>query len=119
MVGGPHPLVLFCGDPLGWSRGGAVDSAYETEAAAAAGAGFEIALLDFEALVDLRDAARATRGVRLFTDPAAYRHCHYLPEWYSLLEGHTPRSVWLPLDPSERAPGRLPLERVMEAVRGF
>ncbi|HEX5548414.1 MAG TPA: ATP-grasp domain-containing protein [Ktedonobacterales bacterium] len=39
--------------------------------------------------------ALAARGVLLINDPAAYRHCHYLPEWYPLFEGETPRSVWL------------------------
>src|SRR5579885_1575277 len=40
-------------------------------------------------------AALEKRGVALINSPAAYRHCHYLPESYPLLEGHTPRSVWL------------------------
>lgn len=39
--------------------------------------------------------ALATKGVRLINDPTAYRHCHYLPEWYPQLDGYTPRSVWL------------------------
>ncbi|HEU4783618.1 MAG TPA: ATP-grasp domain-containing protein [Ktedonobacterales bacterium] len=47
-----------------------------------------------EQYVRLYDALVA-RGVLLINDPAAYRHCHYLPEWYPLFEGETPRSVWL------------------------
>ena len=35
------------------------------------------------------------KGVRLLNDPAAYRHCHYLPESYPAIESHTPRSVWI------------------------
>ena len=39
--------------------------------------------------------ALAARGVLLINDPAAYRHCHYLPEWYPQFVGQTPRSIWL------------------------
>jgi hypothetical protein len=42
-------------------------------------------------------SALVTRGVSLRTSPAAYQACHYLPDCYPLLEGHTPRSVWLPV----------------------
>lgn len=41
--------------------------------------------------------ALAARGSRLINDPAAYHTCHYLPDSYQWIEGHTPRSVWLPL----------------------
>jgi len=41
--------------------------------------------------------ALMTRGIRLFNSPAAYRHCHYLPESYPIIEGCTAKSVWLPL----------------------
>lgn len=43
-------------------------------------------------------SALEARGVSLRTSPAAYRTSHYLPDSYPLLEGHTPRSVWLPLE---------------------
>jgi hypothetical protein len=39
--------------------------------------------------------ALAVKGIRLLNDPAAYRHCHYLPESYSVIERQTPRSVWI------------------------
>lgn len=39
--------------------------------------------------------ALAARGVTLINDPQAYRTCHYLPDSYRFIEGHTPRSVWL------------------------
>jgi hypothetical protein len=42
--------------------------------------------------------ALADRGVSLVNDPAAYRHCHYLPEWYPLLADLTPKSVWLAVE---------------------
>lgn len=39
--------------------------------------------------------ALAERGIRLINDPAAYRHCHWLPESYAVIEKWTPRTVWL------------------------
>jgi hypothetical protein len=59
----------------------------------------------------------AAHGVRLINDPAAYRHCHYLPEWYPALKEHTARSVWLPLSDVER--DEPPISRVMETLRVF
>jgi hypothetical protein len=58
-------------------------------------------------------AALAARGVRLINDPAAYRHCHYLPEAYPVLAGHTPRTVWLRTGPDVR------MDRIMEALAPF
>ncbi|AFZ25083.1 hypothetical protein Cylst_2890 [Cylindrospermum stagnale PCC 7417] len=40
----------------------------------------------FEALVD--------QGIHLINDPDAYKHCHYFPESYSVIESCTPKSVW-------------------------
>ena len=57
--------------------------------------------------------ALAARGVRLVNDPAAYRHCHHLPESYPVIEGNTPRSVWLP------AAGEVDTEAVMALLRPF
>jgi len=53
------------------------------------------------------------RDVRLINDPAACRHCHYLPESYPVIEGRTPRSVWLPAEDG------LAIERVEAAARSF
>lgn len=55
----------------------------------------------------------ASKNVRLVNDPTTYRYCHYLPESYSAIEGHTPRSVWMKLS------GELPMEAVMELLRPF
>ena len=44
----------------------------------------------------LYDALQA-RNLLLINSPAAYRHCHYLPESYERIEAHTPRSIWLSL----------------------
>ncbi len=52
--------------------------------------------------------ALAARGVRLINDPDQYRHGHYLPESYPVIEGHTPRSVWLT--------GDLGIDRIMDAL---
>lgn len=60
----------------------------------------------------LYDALRA-RGVALINDPPAYRHCHYLPESYAMIEGRTPRSVWLKLS------GDPPIDDIMAALRPF
>ena len=35
------------------------------------------------------------RGLVLINDPHQYRYCHYLPESYSGIEAHTPKTVWL------------------------
>ncbi|HEY7357284.1 MAG TPA: ATP-grasp domain-containing protein [Ktedonobacterales bacterium] len=58
-------------------------------------------------------AALQARDIALINAPVAYRHCHYLPESYPLIEGHTPRSVWL------EAEAGLGIERIMEALRPF
>ena len=53
------------------------------------------------------------KGVRLLNDPAAYRHCHYLPESYPVIESHTPRSVWL------ETKGAFSTDEIMELLRPF
>lgn len=40
-------------------------------------------------------SAVESKGGRMFTSPQQYRHCHYLPEWYSLCEDLTPRTIFL------------------------
>jgi hypothetical protein len=57
--------------------------------------------------------ALAGRGVRLVNDPAAYAHCHHLPESYPVIEGHTPRTVWLP------GRGEFDRDTVMDLLRPF
>lgn len=42
--------------------------------------------------------ALLTKNIRLINDPDSYRFCHHLPHNYPLLEGYTPKSVWLPYD---------------------
>jgi hypothetical protein len=57
--------------------------------------------------------ALAARGVLLINDPASYRHCHYLPEWYPLFEVDTPRSLWL------HGGKELSLDTIMQALEPF
>jgi len=58
-------------------------------------------------------AALADRGIRLLNDPAAYAHCHHLPNWYPSLEQWTPRSVWL------RTDGDVTSDQLAAALRPF
>ena len=70
--------------------------------------------LDAHAAASTGPALRGSRRPRasvLINDPEQYRHCHYLPESYPVIEGHTPRSVWLT--------GDLGLDRIMEALAPF
>lgn len=62
-------------------------------------------------------AALAARGVRLINDPRAYKHCHYLPESYATIEGHTPRSVWTMIGPKELV--NPPFDRIMALLQPF
>ena len=57
--------------------------------------------------------ALAAKNIQLINDPAAYRHCHHLPESYSAIEGCTPRSVWMKFD------GDLQIDRIMALIRPF
>jgi hypothetical protein len=38
------------------------------------------------------------KGGKVLTSSAQYRHCHYLPEWYSLCEDVTPKTIFLAKD---------------------
>jgi hypothetical protein len=57
--------------------------------------------------------ALEARGLRLVNTPDAYRHCHHLPESYPVLEGHTPRSVWLPVA------GEIDVDEILSLLRPF
>ena len=54
-------------------------------------------MLRSEQYRELYDAL-AGKGVRLINTPEAYLHCHHLPESYGLIEGLTPKSVWVSAD---------------------
>jgi hypothetical protein len=57
--------------------------------------------------------ALARRGIRLLNDTNAYKHCHYLPESYSIIAHYTPKSVWLSLN------GELDMDSVMSLLHEF
>lgn len=38
------------------------------------------------------------KGAWMLTSADQYRHCHYLPEWYSLCEDFTPKTIFLGRD---------------------
>lgn len=57
--------------------------------------------------------ALAKRNIDLINDPAAYRHAHYLPESYGVIQAHTPQTVWMRLE------GEPSMERVMDLLRPF
>jgi hypothetical protein len=35
------------------------------------------------------------KNIKLINPPANYKHCHYLPQSYYKIEGHTPKTVWV------------------------
>lgn len=57
--------------------------------------------------------ALAERGLSLINTPAAYTHCHYLPESYHLIEGLTPRSAWIRTGPD------VSIDEVMRVLQAF
>jgi hypothetical protein len=61
----------------------------------------------------LLHATLEANGLSLINDAAAYRTCHHLPQSYYLLEGHTPRSVWLP------TAGEVEMDQIMELLQPF
>jgi hypothetical protein len=94
-----------------------VDPSFESELLAAQAAGFTTCLLDGETLEVRRLPADPQtiiyrgwmltaaayrglydallrRGFTLINDPEQYRHTHHLPESYSVIERHTPKTVW-------------------------
>jgi hypothetical protein len=79
-------LIIFCNEPFKATQ---VDSSYEEEAKAAAEAGLAFALIDFGALVNYRDVAKATRNVQRFDPPrdAVYRGWMMTVDQYAAVYG--------------------------------
>ncbi|APW63860.1 ATP-grasp domain-containing protein [Paludisphaera borealis] len=69
--------------------------------------GWMVTPLQYRVLYD----ALAAKGIRLINSPEQYSHAHHLPENYPVIEGRTPRSVWLV--------GDLGIDRIMEALVPF
>ncbi|MBV9470387.1 MAG: ATP-grasp domain-containing protein [Abitibacteriaceae bacterium] len=56
------------------------------------------------------------RGIQLINSPAAYQHCHYLPEWYPALQAWTAQSVWLPYSGDVN---HIPFDEIMQHLEVF
>jgi hypothetical protein len=65
-----------------------------------------------EQYTQLYDALQA-KGLYLMNSPAAYRHCHYLPESYPIIQAATPKTVWLAYDAD------FTIDRVMALLAPF
>ena len=93
--------ILFCSDPLDKRQ---ADSAYAAEASAAKEAGFDIGLVNFEALVYENDARQAVRAITAAPTPeqALYRGWMLTGDQYgSLYEALLARNVVLINDPAQ------------------
>jgi len=53
------------------------------------------------------------KGLILINTPEQYKHCHYLPESFSIIEQYTPKSVWIKYDQS------FSIDAVMRLLSGF
>lgn len=134
------PLILLPCEPFNPRE---VDPDFEPERRAAKAAGLDTALIDHSQVLEgaagaavartpegagpavyrgwmlkpnqyeAMHAALLSRGIELINTPEQYRACHYLPESYPWIDGHTPRSVWFRLD------GTLDLERLKQSIAPF
>jgi len=59
------------------------------------------------------DKGLSERNVFLINNSVAYRHCHYLPEWYDLAKPYTPKSIWLTIEAGYS------IEKIMNALKPF
>lgn len=141
-------MLLFACSPLDPRT---VDDSYADEYRCAQEAGFEVGVINIDALLSgdpqqavkrlaqlprvqtetalyrgwmLRPAhyeqlyvALLTCNLRLINSPQQYTHTHHLPESYTILQGYTPKSIWLPLPDAASLEEAVP--RVVEAVRLF
>lgn len=57
--------------------------------------------------------ALLAKGWRLINPPDKYKHCHYLPDSYAIIESHTPLTTWLKVE------GELPILAVYDILRQF
>jgi len=99
--------ILFPAHPLDARK---PDKDFAPEVAAAKKAGFETALLsdDFQIrpssetslyrgwMLRPEQYAQLAQITPLITNPVAYQTTHLLPNWFPLLQNHTPASLWFP-----------------------
>lgn len=134
------PLILLPSEPFNPRQ---IDPDFEHEREAAKAAGLDTALIDHSRVLEgaaaaavartpqaagpavyrgwmlkphqyqAMHAALQSRGIALINTPEQYRTCHYLPESYPWIDGHTPRSVWFRLD------GTLDSEQLKESLAPF
>ena len=109
------PRILFPHNPLSPRK---PDFDFESEFEAAQAAGFEVGVVDTDALELKREVSPGPvlyrgwmltvdryaqlsellvdHGLTMVTDSKTYRETHHLPRWYALLKGDTPASHWYP-----------------------
>lgn len=134
------PLILLPCEPFDPRQ---IDPDFEAERQAAKSTGLETALIDHSRVLqgaaaaavgrapegagaaiyrgwmlrpnqyEAMHAALLSRGIVLINTPAEYRTCHYLPESYPWIEGHTPRSVWFGVH------GSLDVDELKRSVEPF
>lgn len=54
-----------------------------------------------------------TKNIQLVNSPSEYKHCHYLPDSYSVIESQTAKSTWINLK------GEVDFKAVFEAIKQF
>lgn len=57
--------------------------------------------------------ALSSKGTNLINTPSSYKHCHYFPESYSIIEPYTPKSVWI------KAEGNVSMDQIMDILTPF
>lgn len=72
--------------------------------------GWMLTSTDYERLY----TALTEKGLLLINTPAAYKHCHYLPESYHEIAEITPRTTWL-----KGTGATISMDQVMEALQIF
>lgn len=55
------------------------------------------------------------KNIELINGPVAFKHCHYLPEWYPKLLDHTPKSIWV----DHKVGDQVLSEQLSKALRTF
>lgn len=83
---------------------------HATEPCLALYRGWMLTVTQYESL----HAALLAEGVELINSPAAYAHCHLLPESFEVIREHTPHSVWVPMSPDA-----LRIDEVLAAAAEF
>lgn len=54
------------------------------------------------------------KNYKLINSPEEYQHCHYLPDSYPFIEGHTPKTIWFKV-----AGKKVDFDRIFERIETF